>query len=178
MDLKFCQSCAGRLRWRHIDEERRKQPVCSVCGKILWQNPKPTVSGLLIRGGRTHHPYEVLLVRRARPPRAGFWDCPGGFIDPDEHPGAALQRELNEELGVEAANPMFLGIYMDRYGYGRDDETTLNIYYWGRIRRGTPSPNSDVNAATWFSLDRIPKSLAFKNNRQALDAFRRLLTAP
>jgi 8-oxo-dGTP diphosphatase len=44
------------------------------------------------------------LVTR-RPPGvhlAGMWEFPGGKIDPAESHGAALRRELREELGVDA----------------------------------------------------------------------------
>lgn len=155
-----------------MKDERHPQPVCTGCGHIEWQNPKPTVSALLTRR-RSDGQIEVLLVRRAGPPREGYWDCPGGFIDPDEHPEDALRRELREELAIDADVLGLIGIFMDRYG--DDGESTLNIYYEGSIRVGTPSPRSDVSEAAWFPLDSLPEPLAFENNRQALRTLTGLL---
>lgn len=46
-----------------------------------------------------------ILVQQ-RPPgkvMAGFWEFPGGKIDPGESPEQALIRELNEELGISVS---------------------------------------------------------------------------
>ena len=44
----------------------------------------------------------VLLQRRAAGrAMAGLWEFPGGKVEPDERPEAALARELKEELGIE-----------------------------------------------------------------------------
>jgi 8-oxo-dGTP diphosphatase len=45
---------------------------------------------------------DVLLVRRAKPPRAGEWSLPGGRIEWGERAVDAALRELREETGVEA----------------------------------------------------------------------------
>jgi 8-oxo-dGTP diphosphatase len=170
---KYCPQCAGRLEERRLPDEQLPQPVCTRCGSVFWQNPKPTASGLITRQQRRQGPVEVLLVRRARPPQEGYWDCPGGFIDPDEHPEDALRREIREELGVRATIGPLVGIYMDRYG--EEGESTLNIYYRVRAITGTPIAASDVGTASWFRLDHLPDPLAFGNNRRALHALARLL---
>ncbi|MDR7420682.1 MAG: NUDIX domain-containing protein [Armatimonadota bacterium] len=171
MRPRFCAQCAAPVEWRRLDDERHPQPVCPRCGHVEWQNPKPTVSALITRfqpGGRV----EVLLVRRAVPPAKDAWDCPGGFIDPDEHPEAALRREMREELGITIVLRRFLGIFMDRYGDGDSAASTLNIYYEAGIADGEPRPASDVGAVAWFPLDQTPDELAFENNRQAIEALR------
>jgi 8-oxo-dGTP diphosphatase len=47
----------------------------------------------------------VLITKRpAGKPLAGLWEFPGGKVEGDEEPEAALIRELREELGIEIAN--------------------------------------------------------------------------
>jgi 8-oxo-dGTP diphosphatase len=54
------------------------------------------VAGAIVADGR------VLAARRTRPAElAGRWELPGGKAEPGESEGAALRRELREELGVE-----------------------------------------------------------------------------
>jgi 8-oxo-dGTP diphosphatase len=67
-----------------------------------------TATGLIARDGR------VLLGKRTSTVRfAGMWDAFGGHLIPCEEPSTALLRELEEELGIHAIRPRFLGIYED-----------------------------------------------------------------
>jgi len=59
-------------------------------------------------------PGEFLLAQRpAGKPYAGFWEFPGGKIEPGEDARAALVRELREELGIEVreATPWITRVY-------------------------------------------------------------------
>ena len=44
----------------------------------------------------------VVLVRRAKPPRQGAWSLPGGHLEWGERAGEAALRELREETGIVA----------------------------------------------------------------------------
>ena len=59
-------------------------------------------AGILWRGGR--------FLAAQRPPgsvQQGFWEFPGGKIEPGEAPAQGLARELREELGVGISQPLF-----------------------------------------------------------------------
>jgi 8-oxo-dGTP diphosphatase len=58
------------------------------------------VAGILEREGRV-----LICQRRADQPHPLKWEFPGGKIEKDETPQAALIRELREELGIEADPP-------------------------------------------------------------------------
>jgi 8-oxo-dGTP diphosphatase len=58
--------------------------------------PIPAVGVVCLRGR------DVLLIRRAKPPRAGEWSLPGGRIEWGERASDAALRELGEETGVRA----------------------------------------------------------------------------
>ena len=81
----------------------------------------------------------VLLQRRA-PDRAmaGLWEFPGGKVEPDERPEAALVRELAEELGicVEAAD-LAPAAFASADNGGRH---MLLLLYLCRIWAGEPRP--------------------------------------
>jgi 8-oxo-dGTP diphosphatase len=64
--------------------------------------PKARIVAALLRDGN-----RVLLCHRS-PERRWYpdvWDLPGGHVEPGELPGAALARELREELGIDIAAP-------------------------------------------------------------------------
>lgn len=167
MTRLFCIRCGTRLR--RIRERDRRLPGCPRCGWIDWFNPAPTVSVLIQRRGR------VLLVRRAFAPARGAWDVPGGFIDRGETAERAARREIREELGVDVLIGRFLGTFPDSYGPQR--LPSLNLYYLGRLARDGAAVRAgdDASEYRWFPLDRTPRRMAFKNNRDAVLALRRLL---
>ena len=55
-------------------------------------------AAIIHRGNR-----EFLCTQRGYGEYEGWWEFPGGKIEPGESPEAALRREIMEELGVEIA---------------------------------------------------------------------------
>jgi len=159
--FKFCPKCGHKLVLKNLDGHKRLVCQNKKCQFIFYQNSKPTASAIITKGNK------VLLTKRAVEPKKGYWDAPGGFLEKDEHPEAGLKREMREELSVEIKIIRPLGIYMGEY-LQEHPESTLNLYYLAKIKKGKIRPADDITEARWFSKDEIPQRLAFKNNRQAI----------
>ncbi|WP_432139905.1 MULTISPECIES: (deoxy)nucleoside triphosphate pyrophosphohydrolase [unclassified Streptomyces] len=104
------------------------------------------VGAALFDGGR------LLAARRSAPADlAGRWELPGGKVEPGERPEAALERELREELGVDAeAVERVPGQWPLREPYV--------LWAWtARLRPGSaaPQPLEDHDALRWLTRDRI-----------------------
>lgn len=60
------------------------------------------MSSVIVMGAAIIRRGRVLAARRALPASlAGAWEFPGGKVEPDETPAAAVVREIREELGCE-----------------------------------------------------------------------------
>jgi ADP-ribose pyrophosphatase YjhB (NUDIX family) len=156
-----CPRCRGDL------ETAEGRVSCRACGFVAYANPVPAASAVCLdERGR------VLLARRARPPFAGAWDLPGGFVGEDEHPLDCLRRELREETGLEVEPLAFLGIWIDRYSEDDSGVVTLNLYWRARAGDGEPRPADDVSELGWFGEHELPPpgGLAFRTVGDALSA--------
>lgn len=99
----------------------------------------------------------VLLLRRGHPPRRGWLDLPGGFMEAGEDIESAARRELHEETGLAVGRVRPMGMVWDRYhlrGFGV--LPTMNFYFVARWRKGEPRAADDAAAAEWVPFSRLP----------------------
>jgi len=78
---------------------------------------------------------------------AGYWEFPGGKIEPDEGAASALFRELHEELGIDvrSAYPWITREYV--YPHGHVRLRFFRVLAWS----GEPHPRED-QAIAWQAL--------------------------
>ncbi len=87
----------------------------------------------------------ILLTRRPdKGKHPGYWEFPGGKLDPGESPAQALKRELHEELGIDVAVENIFEVAYYQYEWG----PVLILAYRCRIVSGTPR-NLQVAGHQW-----------------------------
>jgi 8-oxo-dGTP diphosphatase len=107
----------------------------------------------------------LLAQRPAGKVYGGYWEFPGGKLEPGEPPAAALARELHEELGldVEAAAPWITRVYTYPHG-------TVRLHFF-RVRRWTGEPHGrEGQAFAWQRVDAIAVAPMLPANAPVLRA--------
>lgn len=90
----------------------------------------------------------------AHPKGRTWFVLPGGKQEPGEAMDAALQRELQEELGTTVRNIKELGIVSGQTPDGRDIEMHM---YSGELE-GEPQPYAEIEAITWMGKEDVMKN--------------------
>ena len=98
----------------------------------------------------------VLLVKESD---TGAWSTPGGAIEPDEVPFAAV-REVQEETGLEIVIDGLrtaLGGPEYRTTYANGDELSyVALVYDATVVGGDPTPDHDeTEEVGWFTIDEV-----------------------
>ena len=184
MSGSVCPRCGSVLA-----RNRRGAPLgtlelyCPRCRYLMFDYPRPCAGMLVVKAER------VLMLRRGHPPRRGWLDLPGGFMEAredmevvgqagDGSSGATLARELRPDVALAVGRARALGFYWDRYflrGYGYFP--TMNFYYLARWRSGEPRAADDAAAAEWVELSELGRRRARFAWRHMSDVFRDLRRA-
>lgn len=159
--MKYCPNCKTDLQRKVIDG--RERLFCPNCNFIYWNNPKPVVSILLHRKGK------ILMLQRANKPLKGFWCFPGGYINYEETPEEAVERELKEETGIKCNIISLIGVYrIDNDPRG----INIDIVYEGKLE-GEIKLSDEHRNYKFFSIDELPPKIAYKH-RKAINDFKGL----
>ncbi len=102
--MKYCPECAGKLEDRFVDGIERKACTSPGCDFVYWDNPLPVVAALI------RYKDDIILARNAKWPE-GMFSLITGFLEKQETPEQAVEREVKEELGLDSEIKGFIGHY-------------------------------------------------------------------
>lgn len=124
----------------------------------------------IVVGGALVHRGRVLAARRSAPAAvAGYWEFPGGKVEAGETEEQALERELREELGVEArALGRLPGSWQVRPG--------LELRLWtAELIEGEPRPLEDHDELRWLGPAELDQVTWLEHDREVLPHLATLL---
>jgi ADP-ribose pyrophosphatase YjhB (NUDIX family) len=120
----------------------------------LWRTetgyvtPKIEVRGATFRDGR------VLLVRETAD---GLWTLPGGWVDVNETPSEAVEKEIEQESGFRARAVKLAALYdRRRHGHGESLHHGWKAFFLCEITGGEARGSYETDAVDFFDPDDLP----------------------
>lgn len=114
--------------------------------------PKQVVAGLIVQADGNSR--KILICQRTTHQSMPLkWEFPGGKIERGEQPRAALRRELDEELGIDATVGEEVARIRHHYTAGASVELRFYIVpsFEGEIE------NRIFKQVVWVNLSELPK---------------------
>ncbi|KAL8215291.1 hypothetical protein R6Q57_004740 [Mikania cordata] len=143
--LNFCQLCGGPTKYEKPDGDEKERAICTICGKIAYENPKMVVGCLI------EHDNKVLLCKRKIQPSYGLWTLPAGYMEIGESATEGAIRETWEEAGakVKVISPFaqldipLIGQYIEDIKVGKPK------FHYGLINKRPGTSPSEIHAHTF-----------------------------
>lgn len=153
--MRYCPRCGGAMEL--VEYEEHLRPRCQACGFVLFMNPYPTVSLLILADdGR------FLLARRGPSSfRPNLWCLPGGFIEWEEDFLTAARREALEETGLVVVIDSILSVHSSFLG---PNIHPLNLALLAHPIGGEAKGGDDIDLVAWFRPGEPLPRLAFETD--------------
>jgi 8-oxo-dGTP diphosphatase len=92
----------------------------------------------------------LITQRLADDTLGGYWEFPGGKVDPGEDLKTALRRELTEELGIDTE----IGAQIHDIVHAYPDRDVRLFFFEAKILSGEPR-KLEVADLRWVTLDEL-----------------------
>lgn len=104
----------------------------------------------------------ICVGQRKKEPFKGFFECPGGKVEPRESLEEALQRELYEEGEMTLQSAQYMTFYdvANDHGYFR--------LHWFKVEPKTPFKPIIYDEVLWVQLQDLPQLNWIEHNRPYL----------
>lgn len=120
-------------------------------GEGGYATPKVDARGCVFDGKK------VLLVRERSD---GKWTFPGGWVDVNDRPAQAVEREIREESGYQA-RAVKLAALWDKsnpaHGHTPDVLHIYKLMFLCELTGGAAATSDETDAVDFFPVDRLPE---------------------
>jgi 8-oxo-dGTP diphosphatase len=102
----------------------------------------------------------VLLSRRVD---SGWWNLPGGGVEPWESVSEGVVREVREETGLEVEAGRLIGVY------SKPQKHEVVVVFECQIKGGTITSTEEADHHEWFAPDALPTENFLPKHRERVD---------
>jgi ADP-ribose pyrophosphatase YjhB (NUDIX family) len=118
-------------------------------GESGYMTPKVDVRGGVFQGER------VLLVRERSD---GRWTLPGGWVDVNDAPSAAVEREILEESGYRArAVKLAALVDKNRHPHPPGVHHIYKLFFLCDLTGGSPATSAETDGVEFFAVNALPE---------------------
>lgn len=130
----------------------------SQCG---YATPKLDIRGIVFKGGK------ILLVRELQD--KGRWTLPGGWVDINEPPSLAVEREVREEAGKIVRAVKLLAMFdTNQHGHPPIPFHTYKLFFLCELLGETEMAPLETAEPTFFCEKEIPELSPARVTRQEI----------
>jgi ADP-ribose pyrophosphatase YjhB (NUDIX family) len=125
-----------------------------------YMTPKLDIRGVIFKGNK------ILLVKELSD---GKWTLPGGWVDINETPSEAVQREVREESGYEVKAVRLLALYdRNKHGHPAFIFHLYKVYILCDLVGGQPQNSIETGGAEFFEENEYPPLSIARTTTQVL----------
>lgn len=161
--FKYCPLCGKAGIYFAGPKELR----CRYCSFTYFHNVAAASVAILEFDGK------IILLKRAREPRKGKLDLPGGFAEPGETAEEGVRREVMEELKLDLHTIRYLGSRPNVYEYEGVVYQTCDLFFYSKIEKlPTEYDKEEVAELLLMAPADVPsEEIAFQSTRTFLPSF-------
>ncbi|HPU28808.1 MAG TPA: NAD(+) diphosphatase [Syntrophorhabdaceae bacterium] len=136
----FCSRCGAKTK----DKEKERAKECPDCGFVMFPRISPAIIVLVEKEDK------VLLARAVRF-KENIYSVLAGFVEPGETLEEAVEREVEEEVGIKIKDIRYFGSQPWPF------PDSLMIAFIAKYKSGRIRINrNEIVDAGWFSYDNLP----------------------
>ena len=135
-----------------------------------YMTPKVDIRGAVFKDDK------ILLVKELSD---GCWTLPGGWVDVNESPSQAVEREVWEESGFRVKATRLMALYdRNKHGHPAYFYHLYKVYFQCDLLGGEACDSLETAGASFFAEDRIPPLSTGRTSPQVLRRLFNLYRAP